>query len=66
MKIQGKPTRITHELLTLDLDGKNVELVDISKTEDGELLSVTVGSTEITPEIWEILLFLKKQGKLEG
>lgn len=65
MKIQ-ETTRIKHELLTLDLDGEDVELVDISKTEDGELLCVTVGSTEITPEIWEILCFLKKEGKLEG
>lgn len=64
MKIQ-ESTKTKHELLGIESDdGKNVELVDIHKAEDGELLSVTVGSTEITPEIWEILLFLKEEGKL--
>jgi len=65
MKIQGTPTKLTHELMEIFMDdGEKVELVDICKADDGELLGVTVGSTEITPEIWKILLFLKEEGKL--
>jgi len=67
MKIRGKGIKSIHELLTIQLGpnpGPTQEMVDIAKLENGELLSVTVGSTEITPEIWEILLFLKKEGKL--
>lgn len=63
---ENSTTRINHELLTLHIGKDDSELVDLCKTEDGELLSVTVGSTEITPEIWDILCFLKKEGKLEA
>jgi len=65
MKIQ-ETTKTTHEFLTLHIGKDGSELVDIHKDLDGDLISVNVGSTEITPEIWEILCFLKKKGKLEG
>lgn len=64
MKIQ-ETTRVNHDIIgIISDDGKEIEIVDISRKEDGELLSVTVGSTVITPEMWEILLFLKREGKL--
>lgn len=55
--------RTTHEIIRVGLE-KKVEFVDIARAEDGELLSIHVGSTEISPEAWEILEFLKKEGKL--
>jgi len=64
MEIIEEPTKISHELLTIQLDEKKVELVDICKAEDGEFLSVNVGSVEISSEAWEILKFLEKEGKL--
>ena len=56
-------TRTTHEILTVGGQRKP-ELVDIARAEDGELLSIHVGSTVISPDTWEILEFLKKEGKL--
>lgn len=55
--------RISHEIISVGLE-KKVEFVDIARDEDGELLSINVGPVEISPETWEILLFLKREGKL--
>jgi hypothetical protein len=62
LKIE-ETSRTTHELLTVGGQRK-AEFVDIARAEDGELLSVHVGSTEISPDTWEILQFLQKEGKL--
>ena len=67
MKI-SETTKTTHELLMVQWEGiddkTHEKSVDIHKTEDGELLDVSIGNKEISAFELEILAFLKKKGKL--
>ena len=60
--------KTTHELFMVQWkarDDKTYEKsVDIHKTEDGELLDVSIGNKEISAFELDILDFLKKKGKL--
>jgi len=57
-----------HELIIVKWEGRDDKTheksVDIHKTEDGELLDVSIGSKEISAFELDILDFLKKKGKL--
>lgn len=57
-----------HEGLNIHWKGTDGKLhekwVDIHKDEKGELLSVTIGSKEITAFELDLITFLKEKGKL--
>lgn len=60
--------KTVHELLMVQwngIDNKTHEKsIDIHKTEDGELLDISIGSKEISVFELDILAFLKKEGKI--
>lgn len=60
--------KTTHKLLVIHYKTFNDQVyeksIDINRTEDGEILSVSIGSKEISAFDLQILDFLKEKGKL--
>lgn len=67
MKI-SEETKTHHEIICVQFEGVDKQIhekwIDIHKDVDGDLMTVSIGSKEITAFDLEVLAFLKKEGKL--